>query len=319
MTGSIASPASSDCPRDWERLVSATYYRQEVRAPHPQGFDGRLSVLQLGPLSLSHIRSSPVTYRRRAVQIRSQSENHHLVTIPLAGDLFFEQRDRRSHCPANCFVTERGDLPYELHQPGRNELLVFKLPESLLDGHLPRGTAFAGHVIGRHDGFAGLFIDYVRALMSREQDFDPGRQRIIGRQLVELLAGALSDDRSSVESAEPAVRDAHMRRIKAAIRQRLHDPELTPARIAAACQLSVRYLHRLFAATGTTMGRWLIEQRLADCDAVLRDPRSRESLATLANRHGFYDQPQFCRHYKRRFGCTPGETRAQARRAAGPG
>ena len=308
--------AASSCPKDWERLISSAYYRQEVQAGPTSDFDGRLSVVRIGPLSLSHIRSSPVTYRRRASQIVQQCENYHLVTIPLAGDLFFEQRNRNSHCPPNCFITERGDLPYELYQPGANELLVLKLPESLLDAHLPAGQSFAGHRIGTHAGFAGLFIDYVRSLLAQARDLGAAQQSIVSRHLVELLVGALAEDRSETDGSKTAVSEAHLRRIKATIRRRLHDPALTPAAVADSCRLSVRYVHRLFASHGTTMGRWIIEQRLLECDSMLRDPRNRDTLAEVAQRHGFYDQSQFCRHYKRRFGCTPGDTRLDARRAA---
>jgi AraC-like DNA-binding protein len=298
--------------REWERAISATYYLQEVRSPGGRDFRGCLSVQPVGAVSLSRIVSTPVTYRRRPLQIAAHAEGYHLVTIPLRGDLFFEQQAAHAHCPAQCFLTERGDLPYELHQPGDNELLVVRLPESLLDGFLPRGRAFQGRTIGRPEGFAGLFIDFARSLMANAEGLDPTRAPVVARQLMELLALALSEGERGTESGESAVASAHLRRIKAAIRRRLADPDLTPARIAADCGLSVRYLHRLFAGAGTTMGRWTIEQRLAEADGALRDPRRRGSLAMVAQSHGFSDQSQFCRHYKRRFGRTPGETRAEA-------
>lgn len=305
--------------REWERAISATYYLQEVRSAGGRDFRGRLSVQPVGAISLSRIVSTPVTYRRRPLQIAAHAEGYHLVTIPLRGDLFFEQEAAHAHCPAQCFLTERGDLPYELHQPGDNELLVLRLPESLLDGFLPRGRAFQGRTIGRPEGFAGLFIDFARSAMANADGLDPERAPVVARQLMELLALALTEGGRDTESGESAVAAAHLRRIKAAIRRRLAEPNLTPALIAAECGLSVRYLHRLFSAAGTTMGRWTIEQRLAEADGALRDPRRRSSLAMVAQSHGFSDQSQFCRHYKKRFGRTPGETRAEAASRAGRG
>lgn len=303
--------------REWERAISATYYLQEVRSARDGDFHGRLAVQPVGAVSLSRIVSSPVTYRRRPQQIAAHAEGYHLVTIPLRGHLFFRQEAAEAHCPAHCFLTERGDLPYELHQPGDNELLVLRLPESLLDGFLPRGHAFEGRRIGRPGGFAGLFIDVARSAMANGDGLDPVRSPVVARHLLELLALALTEGERNTESAESAVASAHLRRIKAAIRRRLAEPDVTPARIAAECGLSVRYLHRLFAGAGTTMGRWMVEQRLVAADGALRDPRNRASLATVAQSHGFFDQSQFCRHYKRRFGRTPGETRAEAAGLAG--
>jgi AraC-like DNA-binding protein len=313
----VARGAGPAAAREWERAISATYYLQEVRSPGGRDFHGRLAVQAVGAISLSRIVSTPVTYRRRPLQIAAHAEGYHLVTMPLRGDLFFEQEAAHAHCPAHCFLTERGDLPYELHQPGDNELLVVRLPESLLDGFLPRGQGFEGRRIGRPGGFAGLFMDVARAAMANGDGLDPARSPVVARHLLELLALALTEGDRGTESGESAVAAAHLRRIKAAIRRRLAEPDVTPARIAADCGLSVRYLHRLFAGAGTTMGRWMVEQRLVGADGALRDPRNRASLAAVALSHGFFDQSQFCRHYKRRFGRTPGETRAEATGASG--
>jgi AraC-like DNA-binding protein len=191
------------------------------------------------------------------------------------------------------------------------------LPESLVDGFLPGGHAFKGRRIGRPTGFAGLFIDFARSAMANGAGLDPARSPVVARQLLELLVLALTEEESGTESSESAVAAAHLRRLKAAIRRRLAEADVTPARIAADCGLSVRYLHRLFAGAGTTMGRWMVEQRLVGADGALRDPRNRAALAAVAQSHGFFDQSQFCRHYKRRFGRTPSETRAEAAGLAG--
>lgn len=315
----VARGDGATAAREWQQAISATYYLQEVHSPDGRDFHGRLSVQPVGAVSLSRIVSTPVTYRRRPLQIAAHAEGYHLVTIPLRGDLFFEQEAAHAHCPAQCFLTERGDLPYELHQPGDNELLVLRLPESLLDGFLPRGRTFQGRTIGRPEGFAGLFIDFARSAMANADGLDPQRAPVVAKQLMELLALALTEGGRAIESGESAVAAAHLRRIKAVIRRRLAEPDLSPALVAAECGLSVRYLHRLFAGAGTTLGRWVVEQRLTGADGALRDPRNRASLATVAHSHGFSDQSQFCRHYKRRFGRTPGETRAEAAGRAGRG
>jgi len=72
------------------------------------------------------------------------------------------------------------------------------------------------------------------------------------------------------------------------IRNRLFDPGITPSGMAAECRLSVSYLHRLFAATGTTLGRWIREERLLASDRAceIRDIEAplRPSLNSLGSR-----------------------------------
>ncbi|WP_272001938.1 helix-turn-helix domain-containing protein [Roseovarius sp. ZX-A-9] len=40
------------------------------------------------------------------------------------------------------------------------------------------------------------------------------------------------------------------------------------------------------------------------------------TVANIAYKWGFYDQAQFCKHYRARFGCTPTETRKKSRLVA---
>jgi AraC-like DNA-binding protein len=307
--------SESDSVAAWQRAISDTFYRQDVLAGPEKTFRGDLSAWTIGDLSLSHIKSSPVTYRRRGKHIVPHAENYHLMTIPLAGELFFEQQAIQSRCQPRCLLAERGDLPYELHQPGVNELVVLKVPESLLNMRLPLGKTFTGRTIGMPGGIAGLFIDLVQSVVSNVGALEPSHYPLVSGQLLDLLGLTLGAGDSAFESAESSVKDAHLRRIMMAVRRRLFDARLSPVAIAAQCGISVRYLHRLFASRGTSLGRWILEERLLACDNTLRNPRSRESIATIAHRFGFADQPQFCRHYKKRFGRTPSDTRALAGRA----
>jgi AraC-like DNA-binding protein len=297
----------------WQRTISDTYYHQDVLAEPEGTFRGALAAWNIGDLSLSHIKSSPVTYRRHGKHIVPHVEKYHLMTIPLAGELFFEQQAIQSRCQPRCLLAERGDLPYELHQPGVNELVVLKVPESLLNMRLPRGRTFTGQTIGMPGGIAGLFIDLVQSVVSNVGALEPSHHSVVSGQLLDLLGLTLSAGDSAFESSESSVKDAHFRRIMMAVRSQLFDAKLSPVAIAAQCGISVRYLHCLFASKGTSLGRWILEERLLASDDTLRNPRSRESIATIAHRLGFADQPQFCRHYKKRFGRTPSDTRALAR------
>ena len=179
-----------------------------------------------------------------------------------------------------------------------------KVFHSLLEGHLPRGTAFKGQTFAPL-AIAGLFVDFIRSSICHGREIEPSHYASVSGQILDLLALTLTSRDGAVESAETSVQEAHLSRIKALIRNSLFEPGLTPAHIAAKCRLSVSYLHRLFASTGTTMGvgsaRSGCLRAIARCE--IRDIG--ESLAAVAQQFGFSDQPQFCRHYKRRFGRTP--------------
>jgi AraC-like DNA-binding protein len=79
---------------------------------------------------------------------------------------------------------------------------------------------------------------------------------------------------------------------------RIADPDLSPAIVAEASFVSVRQLHRLFAADGTTFGTFLREERLRRCRADLADPR-------LEHEPGSRSPAHFSRLFTARYGITP--------------
>jgi hypothetical protein len=79
-------------------------------------------------------------------------------------------------------------------------------------------------------------------------------------QLLRALVGSVvSDDKTRRES----LHETQLARVDAYITQHLHEPDLTPARVAAAQFISLRQLYKLFAARSDTPARWIIKQRLA--------------------------------------------------------
>jgi AraC-like DNA-binding protein len=138
---------------------------------------------------------------------------------------------------------------------------------------------------------------------------------LVGRHLVELLALAIEADQRVLVGHSSSVRNAHLHRAEHFIAAHLRDVRLSPQAIAEGCGISLRYLHQLFEAEGTTVCAHIRSQRLLMCDAALKDRNCRKAISEIAYDWGFGDQAQFSRNYRARFGCTPSEVRAFARAA----
>lgn len=90
----------------------------------------------------------------------------------------------------------------------------------------------------------------------------------------------------------------------------LGETNLSPQVIADSHRISVRHLHRLFAAVGTTHGEWLRGARLERCAADLRDgTQSASNITEIAFRWGFNESAHFSRSFKAHFGASPREYR----------
>jgi AraC-like DNA-binding protein len=101
-----------------------------------------------------------------------------------------------------------------------------------------------------------------------------------------------------------------MGRARRYILDHIADPELSPAVIAHALGISVRYLHAIFRAEDTSPSRWILQQRLHMASRLLADPgRTDRSVTDIAYAVGFKDASHFTRAFKSGHGVSPREYR----------
>ena len=107
-------------------------------------------------------------------------------------------------------------------------------------------------------------------------------------------------------------RDELPMRVKAYIEANLADPELSIERIAHACSISVRALHRHFAEDPAgSVSRYFWLRRLIRCAEALRDPsQAHRSITDVCFSYGFSSSSHFSRLFKDLFSVPPVRYRA---------
>jgi AraC-like DNA-binding protein len=95
------------------------------------------------------------------------------------------------------------------------------------------------------------------------------------------------------------------------IERHLGERDLRPPQIAAALGVSLRYLHRAFDDKEVTVARLLRERRLERVAVTLRVAERPPQLQVLATRFGFGSQDQLARAFRRQYGVSMSEYRAQ--------
>ncbi|MGA4847249.1 helix-turn-helix domain-containing protein [Streptomyces sp. G5(2025)] len=173
-----------------------------------------------------------------------------------------------------------------------------------------------------------LTDDQVRDLSGRAPFADGPVASLLGtllRQLVDTLpggaprtalrlAGATAErvDLLAVEEADPGPRgrDALMRRTRAYVDAHRWDRNLTPAAVAEARHISIRYLHKLFEGHGSTVGRWIQHRRLEEARGELARPgRGDITVSAVARRWGFASATYFSRGFRAAYGMSPSDWR----------
>jgi len=87
------------------------------------------------------------------------------------------------------------------------------------------------------------------------------------------------------------------------------DPDLSAESLARTFRCSERYVHKLFSATGRSVGEHLNDRRVALCAQRLIDKQERRTIAEIAFEVGFRDISHFNRLFKRSHGVSPRELR----------
>jgi AraC-like DNA-binding protein len=114
-----------------------------------------------------------------------------------------------------------------------------------------------------------------------------------------------------IESFEPP--SSHYgRELTAFIDEHLATAELSPRFAAEHLGISVRYVHKQFAAKGMTFTSYVTTKRL---EFIRRDLISaacrNQPIFTIAYRWGFNDLSTFIRAFKKKFSCSPSQYRAR--------
>lgn len=109
---------------------------------------------------------------------------------------------------------------------------------------------------------------------------------------------------ASIADVEAGLTPAALRRAQEYIHDNLAQ-DLTLPEIAAAAGISPSYLARRFRrSTGYSVHQYVVTRRLDVARQLLLD--GRHTVAEVATRTGFADQSHLNRHFKQRFGVTPG-------------
>jgi AraC family transcriptional regulator len=130
---------------------------------------------------------------------------------------------------------------------------------------------------------------------------------VLAVQLIRHIAAP----RKPVRTREGTLPRARLRAVIEYIEEHL-DASPSLEQMAAVAHISPYHFARQFkAATGLPPHQYLITRRVEGARQVLQAGTD-VSLAAVAARAGFADQSQFCRHFKRLVGVTPGQFRTPA-------
>ena len=277
------------------------------------GLPQSLTVADIGPVRVADVVSDGwggVDRARR--HIRSDDSELCDIDVVVSGRGVVEQ-DRRAAA-----VTP-GDLTVvDLARPARwarsdmlaGHIVTLAFPCAMVQldhDDLARLTAVP---IRGTTGSAALASSLARGLAEQLDGLDSIDPRL-GTALMDLLSAALHarlDKPLPYETRERAIVH-HVHRF---IETHLSDADLSPATVAAAHHISLRYLYKLLAPEDVTVARLIQQRRLERCRRDLLDSaQATKPVSAIAARWGLTNAGHFSKLFRTAYGMPPTEYRVR--------
>lgn len=270
----------------------------------PQTFHAEVGLAQLDSIGICKVNGSPHRSFRGPSEFARTREHRFNLMMSLNCSWTAEHRGRLHLLPGDILLHD-SSYPVDVEIRSNFVGIDVVVSENWLRRWLPNpGTLVARRIAGQSPWghalssyLAGLSPDLVAA--------PPLPLSVLADQVGSLLSLTASSLRGTVEKYTPAVRSLH-ERIEDCIMQRCTEAQLTASDVAASLDISLRTLHRTFAAANETFGARLIEARVRVAERMLTSPLfNRVTTAEIGRRAGFLSASHFARVVRKYTGRTP--------------
>lgn len=304
-TDQVAAPGRLDY---WVGAICEAFLEMDCSSRQAFDFEGRLTSVEVGPLSFNQVEASTQdVYRTRAGIARGVSHPFYLITQRQTTWHVRQAGHRVGLRPGDAVLVDSARL-YELHFPESVEVMSIQLPRAWVGQWLARVDDPAPRVAHRDQGW-GRALSGLCMQFAHDPLLAAGYPaHLLCDQLGAMLAAAIEPIPSEASSAR---RDLYERALRLQ-QDQLDQPGLTSQRAAEQLGVSVRTLHRAFAAASTSFTLSLRRIRLAHAAQLLKQPRlANVSVSELGRRCGFVDASHFVREFQRHHLVTPARWRRE--------
>ena len=241
------APAATRAAR-WREVIAETIVPMDVRLDDGPTARDEIIAGAVGAVRVLAVSSGPGEARRTRSQIGLAESDGYQLFVQAHGSVSATQNGREVELsPGDLSLTELS-RPFHCVHPARSAVLL-RFPRALLP--LP-AREVAGVLNTRIPGDRGpgaLVSTLARRLPRHLDDDSADGGARLGTAVLDLFAAALATRLDRATALPPGTRQrALLARVHAFIEARLADPGLTPAAVADAHFISVRYLHKLFEA-----------------------------------------------------------------------
>jgi len=265
--------------------------------------------------SFTHIACDPVLVRYGSARSDAAQGGQYLIRLQLEGQSALSQFGRGVVLKPGEFTVLDPAEPYTISNKfGPMQCFITAIGRELLTERLRDGNPYCAQRYSAHGGPARVALTLLTALSEeanalRQSELDHAIRAAIALLVPELVM------RGARQQPHPQRVDRTSLRmtVEHYIEANLADPTLSPRRIAREHGFSLRYLFKLFEASGTTVAELVRRKRLMRSrDDLLNPLLGAQTITHIAYVNGFSDAAHFSRSFRHEFGMAPRDLREKA-------
>jgi len=272
--------------------------------------EGSIRSDRIGRLLVAKVRSTAQDIRRTPRDISPSEEEYFHVLLVASGAGRVSQDGRHAEFRPGDWVAFDSFRPVQLLFESDWDACSLSFPRETVQLSESERRLMTARRMDGSTGVTGVVSRFLLDLARTSEHVPAAQSEPALRQASDLVASLLSDYAAPSEAARGCRQRTLMLRIKDYIGQRLCDPRLGPPEVAAAANISVRYLHKLFEAEHHSVSQYIKGLRLERSRRELLDPRLNDRpIAAVAFGCGFGDLSGFNRSFKDAYGTSPRKLR----------
>jgi len=276
------------------------------------GFSGEIDRYSVSGLVFTDARTDAMVLERSVARISVDTVRDyvfHVVTDGGTGDVTGMHRKRSAANTGPGILVFDLDQPFRVERPACRVLSLF-VPKAVMQADFPDAASVHGRVAG-HDSPLTQTIFHEVVALNRELPTMHASEAVSALQACsQLLIAAFRKQSALSDGARAAARVLMLSQVRRYIEANLHRSELSPSSIVDALQLRRATLYRGFEHEGG-LGAYIRNRRLREAAAdLVKYPNLQ--VIDIAYGLGFKSASDFTRAFRRAYGMSPQDMRAQA-------
>lgn len=290
----------------WRDSIACVFTVEAAPDIRNRGFHAEVEAWQLTDLMLVRTETLQQQWNRGVTEIARDGMDHYMIQLFVAGSTVIGNNQHTANDYLIVFDLSREASTFTSSFNNLSLILPRRMLEPLLNWpdhqHL--------RTLPLSDPLAAMLRDHIISLHNQLGKLTLTAAGQLNPATLNLIAACLNGSMHDLPMSNELESVSEVRRVRRYIAENIYNPDLSPTMICLALGLSRSKLYRIFSARDGIAG-YIKECRLQAAFQLLTKPaNSSKKLYEIAQACGFRSSADFSRSFRRRYGISPKEARA---------